>query len=177
MCCMGISYRPQWGFCEPSTFVSPDTSECHFVSMWITQPVKKTTLVGFSYAGERMHLNSDPACTISWQKSACSAFQVATQVMGEIHCHITGVKKVFCLGWEFLSGVSYTFLWKCLQSDWTWQVSGLIYMTTATFLRKLCGSICVPRKMQIWSTFYFLYPIKVSLSASGILRSLNSVWW
>lgn len=90
--------------------------------------------------------------------------------------HYRGEKKVFCLGWEFLSGVSYTFLWKCLQSDWTWQVTGLIYMTTATFLRKLCVSICVPRKMQIGSTFYFFYPIKVSLSASGILRILNSMW-
>lgn len=60
-----ISYRLQWEFCELSNFVSPDTSECHFASMWIMQPVKKTALVGFSYVVECMHLNSEPACTIS----------------------------------------------------------------------------------------------------------------
>lgn len=107
LCCICISCRLQWEFCELISFVNPNTYECHFASMWIMQPVKSHPNGIFKCRG--MNVSKFWIQHFFMSKRSLLYLQVTTKVTIRIHCHIIGVKKpptVSYHGQEFLSGVS-----------------------------------------------------------------------
>lgn len=103
LCCICISCRLQWEFCELISFVNLNIYECHFASMWIMQPVKSHPNGIFICRG--MNASKFWPSIISCPKGVCfiSGYNKSNrknslpQYWGEKNTHH---------GWEFLSGAS-----------------------------------------------------------------------
>lgn len=90
LCCISISCRLQWEFCELISFVNPNTYECHFASMWIMQAVKSHPNGIFMCRG--MKASKFWPSTISCPKGVCFIFRLQQKWQEEFTAPLLGWK-------------------------------------------------------------------------------------